>query len=430
MKTPRDLIVEYYQDNPNTTERALDIAIRFNYKPGLHKEKRAKATRDLKRVALGTRSGKPIPQTEKENSTNIHQNLDKGELTINEVSDTPRTPEQIIELHNIDTSVWKLSQFWSKEKSNGWQVSAMFSQKKPQEVTLEDIEDTLDKVFANTEYKGYPRVKNTNNKALFVYMSDKHIGAMTKSDSVYQNDYDRIVFGERLEAVYQRICKAYQDFGSFDTIFICDLGDAVDGWNGLTTRGGHTLPQNMSNKEIFRTYVEEHKIFFDNLFKSGFAKEYKAIMQTNDNHGGDFSYITAKALQYYLEGAYSMDVMIMEKFLEHFEYGEHTFIFTHGKDSEDRKFGLPLQLNDKAENYISKYIDYHKINKDKSIHLIKGDLHTESMQLTSSFRYRNVLSLYGSSKWIHSNFGPGMAGVSFDIIEKEEKDVYSFNITF
>ena len=45
-------------------------------------------------------------------------------------------------------------------------------------------------------------------------------------------------------------------FGAFYSIYVCDLGDAVDGWNGYTTRGGHKLPQNMSNKEVFETYVE------------------------------------------------------------------------------------------------------------------------------------------------------------------------------
>jgi hypothetical protein len=120
----------------------------------------------------------------------------------------------------------------------------------------------------------------------------------------------------------------------------------------------------------------------------------------------------------------------MQKFLEHFEYGKHVFIFTHGKDNEDRKFGLPLQLNDKTENFVNKYIDYHNIDKSKNIHLIKGDLHNESQQLGQTFRYRNVLSMYGSSKWIHNNFGPGIAGVSFDIVNKQSDDIYSFYLTF
>lgn len=429
MNSPTDLIYDYYLNNPETSELAYDIAVRFNYRPELDKVKRAKGVRDIKRNAIKKLA--KSPQLENVTTSTFYENIDKGEIKIDQCFDSPRTSDEIIALHKIDTSVWKLSQYWSKEKGNGWQVSAMFSRIKNEELDSETVEQILNKVFLENDFETYePIAVKQNDKALFVYMSDKHIGAMTKSDSMYSNEYNREIFKERLNKVYLKIADSANMFGTFESIYICDLGDAIDGWNGYTTRGGHKLPQNMSNKEVFETYVEEHKIFFDSLFQSGFASNYKVVTQTNDNHGGDFSYISAKALQYYIEGRYDAEVILMEKYLEHFEYGNHIFIFTHGKDNEDRKFGLPLQLNDKTEIFINKYIDYHKLDKSKNIHLIKGDLHNESQQLVQSFRYRNVLSMYGSSKWIHNNFGPGLAGVSFDIVEKEKNDVYSFHIKF
>jgi hypothetical protein len=452
--TPKELIIQYYTDNPYTDELAYDIAVRFNFNPHLPRIERAICVRGIKKNVLRklkkaknaktSKSSKSIKNTknfkdpdfiqkEKKSKfdTSVYENLDKGEIKIDQYFDTPRTSDEIIELHKIDTSIWKLSQYWSKEKSNGWQVSAMFTRIKETELDSENIGEILNKIFLESDFQTItiPKIVG-NEKALFVYTSDKHIGAMTKSDSMYSNEYNRKVFKERLYKTYEKIAKSVDTFGAFDTIFICDLGDSVDGWNGYTTRGGHKLPQNMSNKEVFETYVEEHKIFFDSLFISKFAKNYKVVIQTNDNHGGDFSYIASKALQYYIEGKYEIEVKLMEKYLEHFEYGNHIFILTHGKDNEDRKYGLPLQLNDKTEVFINKYIDYHRLDKSKQIHLIKGDLHNESQQLSQSFRYRNVLSMYGSSKWIHNNFGPGMAGVSFDVIDKNETDVYSFYLKF
>ena len=38
----------------------------------------------------------------------------------------------------------------------------------------------------------------TNKKAKFVYGSDKHIGALTKLDSIYKNKYDREVMKDRI----------------------------------------------------------------------------------------------------------------------------------------------------------------------------------------------------------------------------------------
>ena len=440
MKSPRELVYEYYLKNPDTKELAYDIALKFNYRPDLDHIRRAKSVRDIKRAAVSRiTKDKESNQSNQNNQNNqlsntksaFYENVEKGEIKIDQYFDSPRTSDEIISLHKIDTSIWKLSQYWSKEKSNGWQVSAMFTRIKNEELDSETIEEILNKVFLKNDFDTYESITiKHNDKELFVYLSDKHIGAMTKSDSMYNNEYNREVFRTRLNLVYDKIAKTVSMFGAFESIYVCDLGDAVDGWNGYTTRGGHKLPQNMSNKEVFETYVEEHKNFFDTLFQSGFASNYKVITQTNDNHGGDFSYISAKALQYYIEGRYDAEVILMEKYLEHFEYGNHIFIFTHGKDNEDRKFGLPLQLNDKAEVFINKYIDYHQLDKSKNIHLIKGDLHNESQQLIQSFRYRNVLSLYGSSKWIHNNFGPGLAGASFDVIEKNTDDVYSFYLKF
>lgn len=433
MITSKDLIIQYYQLNPDTDEKAIDIAIRFNYRPDLSAEKRAKAVRDLKRVAKGTRRG-CVQQISTEKKTTFKEssykeNLEKGTLEVSSVlSAEPRSPQEIIDLHKVDESIWKLSQYWSKEKSNGWQVSAMFVQKKTGELTHEDLLQDLSNILVTDNIVPYVSVhKDSNKKALFVYLSDKHIGAMTKSDAMYENTYNRAVFRQRLSQVYNKILEAVSMFDTFEDIFICDLGDSMDGWNGYTTRGGHKLPQNMDNREAFDTYVFEHKIFFDNLLRSGFANNYHAIMQTNDNHSDSYGYIANQALSLYLKTAYpDIEIRLMTKFLEHITYGLHTIILTHGKDSEDLKHGLPLQLTPKAENFLEKYINYHKIDTELPIHVIKGDLHSESQQVAYHFRYRNVLSMYGASKWIMNNFGPSHAGVSFDVYNKNSKGVYSF----
>jgi len=429
--SPKELIIRHYLLNPETEETALSIANRFNYRLELNDLQRAKAVRDLKRVSKGTRHPKMVykPTIKNTKDSSYKENIDKGTLEVSSIlSDEPRSPQEIIDIHKVDESIWKLSQYWSKEKSNGWLVSAMFVQKKTGELTHEDLLNDLSTVLITDNIVPYVVVQQeSNKKALFVYLSDKHIGAMTKSDAMYDNVYNKEVFRDRLTQVYTKILETVHLVGVFEDIYICDLGDSMDGWNGYTTRGGHKLPQNMDNKEAFNTYLFEHKLFFDNLMRSGFANQYHAVMQTNDNHSSDYGYIANQALGLYLETAYpGIKVQLMTKFLEHINYGLHTIILTHGKDSEDLKHGLPLQLTHKAENFLEKYINYHKIDTNYPIHVIKGDLHSESQQVAYHFRYRNVLSMYGASKWIMNNFGPSHAGVSFDIYNKNSKSVYSF----
>jgi len=90
---------------------------------------------------------------------------------------------------------------------------------------------------------------------------------------------------------------------------------------------------------------------------------------------------------------------------------------THGKDEEDLRSGLPLRITPQVENYINDYINVKGISTPY-IHFVKGDLHQSSVEYAKRFRYKNVMSMYGSSKWIHTNYGSGTAGVDFEIVEK------------
>lgn len=437
MPTPKQ-IIQYYMSNPDTDESALEVAILFDYYPEDPNPLRAKRVRDLKRTALAKLAQKkPLDESPGVNTITgtYDENLDKGTLEVSKlVSEQPRSAEEIIKIHKIDTAKWRLVQYWSKEKQSGWLVSALFAAVKPEDSFSEDIRDVLREVFLESNLPVYQAPKKspiTSKKALFVYMSDKHVGALTHPTAIYSNEYNEDVFEVRMNRVLEEIEKQVRNYGRLEDLFICDLGDSLDGWNGQTTRGGHALPQNMDNKKSFMTYLFAHKRFFDALVEKNLANNIHAIMQTNDNHSSSFGYITNQALTLYLNTAYPfINVTIMEKFLEHFDYGKHTFIFTHGKDSEDLKHGLPLFLTEKAENFLNKYIDHHKLGENKNISVVKGDLHTESMQQSYKFRYRNVLSMYGSSKWIMNNFGPGYPGVSFDLVEKDTDLIYSFYIRF
>jgi hypothetical protein len=110
---------------------------------------------------------------------------------------------------------------------------------------------------------------------------------------------------------------------------------------------------------------------------------------------------------------------IFDKFIDYFNYGNHTYIFTHGKDKEDRKNGFPLDLNKDTEIYITNYILSNRINTPY-IHFIKGDLHQSQVQNRQLFRYKNVRSLYGSTKWAQNNHPMVLGGYDYEIVDKVE----------
>ena len=194
-----------------------------------------------------------------------------------------------------------------------------------------------------------------------------------------------------------------------------DFGDTIDGFSGFTTRGGHVLPQNMTNREVFTTFLKVHMDFIGRI-QDSCKCNISYITVGESNHGGDMEWICNKSLEVACQYKYpDVTFFVGDKFIEHFTIADHCFIICHGKDMEDMKNPLPLNLDQKTELYFKKYMDTHNINS-KYTHIIKGDLHQASCQYGEFFRYKNVLSMYGASKWIQTNFMNNTKGVCMDIL--------------
>jgi hypothetical protein len=346
----------------------------------------------------------------------------------------PQTPEEIIRMLKIDTSKWKLSTYWNKQQPGGyWLISALVTALKDGELVKSDLDLIIANIFSKSSIIPvtlYPQI--SNDKALFIYMSDKHIAAYVGAHALYENNYDADSYEQRMKLILHEMYYLKGIYGVFEDVYFIDLGDKMDGLNGFTTRGGHKLPQNMDTKQAFDTFLRVEKEFFDLAFQSGTGNNYHLYQNTNNNHGGDFDYMASRALEEYIFIKYpQVSTRVLTKFIEHMVYGKHVLLLTHGKDDEDMKNGLPKNLNDKTENYLNKYLLKNKIDiDDYSVSLIKGDLHVNTSETAYAFRYRNAMSLFGGSKWIGTNFGPTRPGTSYDIIEKNNSRILEGKIVY
>lgn len=314
---------------------------------------------------------------------------------------------------------------------------AWFKLKKKDKMYQEEHLNNLKEILTK-ELNPIPYIEpeTTNDKALFIYGSDKHIGALTKEDSIYTNKYDKKEMRQRIViSTLSSIYKNVKLHGKFESLFIMDLGDALDGFNQKTTGGlrgtsSHTLPQQMNNREQHDFYVELHKELFDSIISSCFAKNIYFVATSNSNHGGDFEYGAMRNLETYLNVKYpNIKTYVSYKPFNHFIYGKHCIIFSHGKDDEDMKNGLPLVLNDKVANLLADYIRINKL-EEYNISFVSGDLHQSAETYSKNFRYKKVLSQYGSSKWMHTNFGSGGPGLSSEVYEKNSTEILKSDTFF
>jgi len=158
-------------------------------------------------------------------------------------------------------------------------------------------------------------------------------------------------------------------------------------------------------------------------------KQVFIINLNNSNHSGnDYSYIVNKAIESYIEAKYPIVTFInQDKFIDSYTWGDHTFLFTHGKDEKYMKAPMPLNLDAKTDLWL---MDFCKNLSGKWFSTIKGDLHNYSVNIGKSGRYVNVPSICGGSNWIEHNFGSSNSGALMEIVDKYSKNIVSIPIWF
>ena len=334
--------------------------------------------------------------------------------------ENPLTPEECFKKED-----GRLKSKWGSE--GNWKYSYDYTQNTDSQINFEEI---LNKVFKSDE-KVVPIVYNspTNGYCANAYISDTHIG-MDVSHATYSNFFDKKVYRNRMDCIIMDLAVKAQQFGTFDTINIDYLGDIFDGQDGYTVKRTHKLPQNMSNSECFEVGLYTNKVFFERLFTSGIANNYKVHFVRESNHGGDMDLYLFQALKLWINTKFpQVEVVIFFKPIDHYIIGNHTFIEFHGKDNVDMKNGWPLTITPAIEAYIDQYIKEYRLY-EYFVHVISGDLHQDATTNSKLFRYRKIPALAGSSKWIMSNYGLTAPGVGVDIYKLNKKNVIQDVIEF
>lgn len=299
-------------------------------------------------------------------------------------------------------------------------------------VFKERVEEQAEKeIDFESIFKGKIKpVKIENNPpkiALFdrVVYTDTHIAMEPDKTgySLYGGKWDEEEVNERLEIFVNKILKEQES----DVLYLDDLGDFMDGYNGFTTRGGHALPQNMDNETAYDVGLR-----FKVKKADALMKRYNKIIFRNiceDNHGGSFGYMVNKAFKEIMKCKYpkNVEVINQRKFIDYYKVGNNVFITTHGKDSKDLKYGFKPVLDTKQIEKISDYIDEHHLNTPGAIiEFSKGDSHQYLFDNSSSdkFNYYNYPAFSPSSSWVQTNFKKGISGfVCFNYYKDGSKSI-------
>ena len=143
----------------------------------------------------------------------------------------------------------------------------------------------------------------------------------------------------------------------------------------------------------------------------------------NDNHAGSFGYIVNYAVKELAKIKYNITVTNYQKFINHYTWGNHVFVLSHGKDRENLRFGFKPHIDPGGISKIEEYLKANYLmNRDFNVTFEKGDSHQLLLDYSASddFDYFNYLALSPSSDWVQTNFKKGSSG--FVIMEISGKN--------
>ena len=258
-----------------------------------------------------------------------------------------------------------------------------------------------------------PNISTRNNSNnVIIWLSDLHIGAYNEKFGFYQlPNYDKKEIKRRLDKVLSTFDKMI-----CDNIVVVDLGDSIDQFNKETTRGGHLLPNNMTDKEMSHLYLDCMEYFFGNLKKLTSCSKYYYYSIGESNHSGDFGWALNLALSYKLQQN-GWKTFVSDYPIDDFTVGNIRWIYTHGKDNQNQFKQLPLTLNPQTELYFANYIAEKKLNiNGEKVYVVKGDLHQYAYTSGKQFDYVSVGSMYATSNYIAANFGNTPWTVNYSVI--------------
>jgi hypothetical protein len=270
----------------------------------------------------------------------------------------------------------------------------------------------FEKLFTDVPKIEVTKVKKKDYKGEFdkLVFTDVHVGmdASDKGRNMYETEWNKTILFERLNQMVNFTLAKQES----KILYISDLGDFLDGFNGNTTRGGHSLPQNMSNQEAF-----DAGFMFKVRLLEALAPHYELVVMRNvcnDNHAGDFAYFVNQAVKSYINTQLkNVQIINQTSFIDWELVGNYCFVSTHGKDTHNLKFGLKPKIDPNQVNKIVGYLNTQQLlNKGYEIIFEKGDSHQYIFDsaTTDVFKYYNYPAFSPSSNWVATNFQLGRSG--------------------
>lgn len=315
-------------------------------------------------------------------------NNEKGTLeSIIETSFEPKDDIELAQLHKINLDKYKISNYWTKQKSNGKFFSSVFATlKKPTEFSVEDFA----KFIINYKSSYTPATKEVpfqykESVDVVISLADFHLDKLDVVAETIKQKKDLY-----LKTLNNLISRVYTTF-TIDTIVFVIGNDVfqTDTIQGTTTSGTPVdvaISWNQAYEEVFDLMVSAITEL------SSKCSELKIVL-VQGNHARTKEYYLAHSLQMYFKSDSS--IVFDREFdnVKHLKLGDNFFGFHHGNTKID---DLPLVFATNSKSCI----DFANAT---SRTIITGDKHYYLAKEIKGVRVHQMPSLSGTDRWHKDN---------------------------
>lgn len=173
-------------------------------------------------------------KAQRKSNANISVNIEKGEARFEGKSTKePKDANEIINLLKIDTTKWKLSQYWNKQMSDHWRISALVTKIKESDI------DHLEELIHKWKPKKYKIPKLSISKG-YSLSPDREVvcGVMSLQDIHFGKEGNETI-DKDFEDTVQNLMKRGIAVHNIEELFFVVGGDLInmDTFHGTTTSG-------------------------------------------------------------------------------------------------------------------------------------------------------------------------------------------------
>lgn len=302
--------------------------------------------------------------------------------------------EELASLHKIDTDLYAISRYESRQAANGNFTSTIHAALVKREDISDGKVDILRELRENPGYSNIKKIKSNGKYAYEINISDMHFGKLAWSEESGE-DFDLRIAEERYETAISQLLSLV-NLSQIERIIFPIGNDMIN----IDSRNNETFAgtRQDSDSRFFKIIRTVKQILIKNINSLATIAPVDVIV-VSGNHDPESMFMLGEILDAYYHNNPNVNIDNAAKQRKYYQYGKNGFQYTHGNEENHKDLGLIFATEQKnlwadTEFRYAKLGHYHKNKK----------LSYVSVDEYQGFQVQIIPSLSGSDAW-HTSKG-------------------------